>query len=87
MQGGDDQWQVALDAWTFAANWWERDSSTRSTAGRDGRVATLHDQLDIPIREIASDAGYLVPTADSPLLSSGVGGDLPQYIGARPWSE
>lgn len=87
MQGGDDQWQVALDTWTFAANWWERDSETRSTAGRDGLVATLHDKLDIPGRDNTSDADFLLPAADSPLLSSGVGGDLPEYIGARNRSE
>ena len=87
MQGGDDQWQVALDTWTFAANWWERDSETRATAGRDGLVATLYDKLDIRQRDNTSDADFLLPAADSPLLSSGVGGDLPEYIGARNRSE
>ena len=84
MQGGDDQWEVVLDAWTFSANWWERDSTTLLNAGRDGKVATLHERLDIPVRDAIDHGEYLVPAADSPLLKSGIGGDYPTYIGARP---
>lgn len=83
MQGGDDQWAVALTAWTFAANWWEPDADTLADAGRRGQVASLHEDLEIPVRDAVDDENYLVPAAGSPLLTSGAGGDLPEYIGAR----
>lgn len=83
MQGGDDQWGVALGTWTFSANWWERDSTTQADAGRNGHVARLQDRLDIPEREDVDSVDYLVPAANSSLLTSGAAGDLPVYIGAR----
>jgi hypothetical protein len=81
--GGDDQWTVAVNAWKFECNWFERDNTTRSTAGRNGTIAELHEHLDIPVRDAITSDNYLLPTAGSDLLTSGVGGDLPIYIGAR----
>jgi hypothetical protein len=42
-----------------------------------------HDQLEIPERENAEAENFLVPKFNSPLQNSGVGGDLPNYIGFK----
>ncbi|MEZ6127138.1 MAG: protein kinase [Planctomycetaceae bacterium] len=82
--GNDKQWDVAINAWQYSRNWWERDDTTRDTAGRDGRVAELHDRFDIPNRTDIESAEFMVPNAGSPLLRSGVGTNgLPDYIGAK----
>lgn len=82
-QGGADQWDPTFASWRFASNWWERDATTKPTADRDGRVATLQAMLDVPVRDDPAHAGFLVPAIGSPLLTSGCGGDLPTYIGAK----
>lgn len=83
VQGGEDQWGHALDAWTFAANWWERDASTLPDATKGDRLATLHNRLPVFERNELDDPEFLRPAADSPLWTSGAGGDLPVYIGAQ----
>jgi hypothetical protein len=81
--GGAEQWNAMLDAWTFQSNWWEREGITAATADRDGKLASLHDNLSVPERTDPSNPRFLVPAADSPLLTQGAGGDLPIYIGAK----
>ncbi|MBC7820667.1 MAG: serine/threonine protein kinase [Planctomycetaceae bacterium] len=82
-QGGPDQWDPTFASWRFASNWWERDATTKSTADREGRLATLQSTLDVPVRDDPAHVGFLVPAIGSPLLTSGCGGDLPTYIGAK----
>lgn len=82
-QGNNEQWNAILAAWTFECNWWERDASTTATADRGGRLATLHDALNVPVRTDSLNPDFLVPSPESPLLTSGAAGDLPSYIGAR----
>jgi len=83
VQGGEDQWLIAADAFEFSANWWERDSTTRPLSELHRRIATEHDQLGVPERENKDADNFLLPKIDSPLLNSGVGGDLPNYIGSK----
>ncbi len=82
MQGGEDQWQHVETSWTFEANWWEPVAATRANAGRDGRVAMLKDNLDIPNRDEPTMPDYLRPAPGSILFESGCCDDLPRYIGA-----
>lgn len=82
-QGGPDQWDPAFASWRFASNWWERDATTKPTADRDGRLATLHTTLDVPVRDDPARPRFLIPAPGSPLLTSGCGGELPTYIGAK----
>lgn len=86
-QGGPDQWEPTFASWQLASNWWERDATTKPTADREGRLATLHSTLEIPVRDDPTHAGFLVPAPGSPLLTSGCGGDLPTYIGAKKPAE
>ena len=81
--GKPEQWDAMLAAWICQSNWWERDETTTATADRGGKLATLHGTLSVPVRINSSNPQFLVPASDSPLLTSGVGGDLPTYIGAR----
>ncbi|MEK6260550.1 MAG: serine/threonine-protein kinase [Planctomycetota bacterium] len=88
VQGGNDQWEPTLSAWRFDANWWETDSTTKASPLWKGvdwnrRIADHHTRLDVPVRDDPSQANFLVPAAGSPLLTSGCGGDLPIYIGAK----
>jgi eukaryotic-like serine/threonine-protein kinase len=83
MQGGEDQWQHLETSWSFAANWWEPSTSTRANAGRDGRVAILKDNLNIPNRDEPDRPDYLQPAPGSILFESGCCDDLPRYIGAK----
>lgn len=78
-----DQWPYLVESWQFAANWWERDETTQADAGWDGKIAIMKDRQNIPQRDDAQHPDYLRPATDSELLTSGVGGDLPNYIGAR----
>ena len=78
-----DQWPYLVDSWQFAANWWERDGTTQADAGWNDKIAVLKDRQDILQRDDAQHADYLRPAIGSELLTSGVGGDLPNYIGAR----
>ncbi len=81
--GKPEQWTAMLDLWDCQSNWWERDSTTTATADRGGKLAMMHDKLDVPVRTDSSNPEFLVPATDSPLLTSGVGGNLPSYIGAK----
>ena len=83
VQGNDGQIEQALTQWKFAANCWEREASTRDNAGWNGRLSELKDSVGLQNRDDPHDPNYLVPEENSPLLSEGVGGDLPAYIGAR----
>lgn len=83
MLGGDDQWQHIETSWTFDANWWEPSASTRPNAGRDGRVAELKDNLNIPNRDQPDLPDYLRPAPGSILFESGCCEDLPRFIGAK----
>jgi hypothetical protein len=83
MQGGEDQWQHVETSWSFDANWWERSTSTRTNAGRDGRVAEFKDNLKIPNREQPNMPDYLRPAPGSILFESGCCDDLPRFIGAK----
>ena len=83
MQGGEDQWQHIETSWNFDANWWEPSSSTTTTAGRDGRVALLKDNLKIPNRDQPHMPDYLRPAPGSILFESGCCEDLPRFIGAK----
>ncbi len=83
VQGGDDQWAVAMASWTFACNWWERDAVTKPGAGMGDKIATLHDRAEILHRDARNEQTYLLPAVDSPLLFSGMGGGYPAYVGAR----
>ena len=83
IQAGPDQLTIALNTWKFSSNWWERDETTIVDADWGGRLAQSHSrQDDIPFRDVGH-AEFLVPAAGSPLLTSGAGGDLPNYIGAK----
>ncbi len=83
IQGGPDQLTIALNTWKFSSNWWERDETTIIDADWGGRLAKPQPRLhDIPVRDIGH-AEFLVPAAGSPLLTSGVAGDLPAHIGAK----
>ena len=83
VQGEDEQWEQVFRAWTFAGNWWEQGADTKEGADKQGRLATLKARLPIPERTNTENPDFLQPAADSPVLTSGVGGDLPAYIGAR----
>jgi len=88
VQGGDDQWEPTLSSWRFAANWWETDPPTKTSPlwksdDWNRRIADFHAQLDVPLRTDPLNPEFLVPAADSPLLTMGAGGDLPNYIGAK----
>lgn len=83
MQGGEDQWQHIETSWNFDANWWEPSTSTTTTAGRDGRVAELKDNLKIPNRNQPDLPDYLRPAPGSILFESGCCEDLPRFIGAK----
>ena len=83
VQAGPDQLELALNTWRFSANWWEQDGTTMSDAGWGGRLAQMHPRLDdVPFRD-PQHPKFLVPTAGSPLLTSGCGGKLPSHIGAN----
>ncbi len=81
--GKPEQWAASIGNWEFAANFWERDGTTQPTADRDGRIASLHDRFEITERTDLTSPSFLVPTDGSKLLTSGVGGDLPEYVGAK----
>jgi eukaryotic-like serine/threonine-protein kinase len=83
MLGGEDQWQHVETSWTFDANWWEPSASTRPNAGRDGRIAELKDNLNIPNRDKPDLPDYLRPAPGSILFESGCCEDLPRFIGAK----
>jgi hypothetical protein len=83
IQAGDEQLEHALAQWQFAANWWERDATTQPAADREGRIAQSAESLSVPERDAADAPGFLRPAPDSPLVSAGVGGDLPKYVGAK----
>lgn len=83
VQGGEDQWTVATGAFEFSANWWERDSTTLPLNEPHLKIATMFDQLEILERENSDANHFLLPKSDSPLLNSGVGGELPNYIGYK----
>ncbi len=74
----------ALENWTFRTNWWERDAAnTDGAAGRGGRLAELKEHIDVLDRDHPDGDDFLRPAVDSPLGTSGAGGDLPTHIGAR----
>lgn len=87
IQGGDDQWRRVMKSWRFASNWWEPDASTAAipvwSQDWNQQVASFHPSLEIPERTNPTDPDYLTPSANSPLFTSGVGGDLPVFIGAK----
>ncbi len=83
MQGGEDQWQHVETSWTFGGNWWEPSGSTRANAGRNDRVASFKDNLNIPNRDEPTMPDYLRPAPGSILFESGCCNDLPRYIGAK----
>lgn len=83
IQGADEQLEHALTQWQFAANWWERDATTKPGADREGRIAQSADSLAVPERDAADAPGFLCPQPGSPLASAGLGGDLPKYVGAK----
>jgi hypothetical protein len=84
VMGGADQWQVVLGGWDFQANWWEPGPHTAFDAGRGDRLATMHENLALGSRDDPTAPDFLMPAPDSPLATSGVGGDLPSYVGAVP---
>jgi hypothetical protein len=79
-------WPGQLDdvarAWEFRANWWEPSERTALDRLANPPMAELHQAIALRSRDPA-DPGYLQPEAGSPLATSGVGGELPTYIGAR----
>lgn len=83
IQGSDEQLERALSQWQFAANWWERDATTHPNADRNGRIAQSAKSLQVPERNASDAPEFLRLAPDSPLVSAGVGGDLPQYVGAK----
>ena len=83
VQAGTDQLDLVFAKWQFKANWWEPDSTTATTEDAVSRLVTFQQRLDIPFRDDPRYEQFLVPTAGSPLLTAGCGGDLPSHIGAR----
>ena len=81
--GPPTQWDATMKSWSFTNNWWERDDTTRPVVNRDDRIAEFHDALNVPVRVDASNPEFVVPAANSPLLTKGAGGDLPLHIGAK----
>jgi serine/threonine protein kinase len=84
VMGGHDQWEIVLSAWEFKANWWEIGPNTHADAGRGDRLATMKDKLSLGPRDDPTAPNFLAPAAESPLATSGCGGDLQSYIGAIP---
>ena len=83
VQAGDDQLKLVSGTWQFSSNWSEQDGMTIPNEGWTGRLAELHTPRDdVPFRDVAHPL-FLVPAAGSLLLTSGSGGDLPSYIGAK----
>lgn len=78
-----DQWSHLKASWQFAANWWERDETTQDNADMSGQVAVLKTQVGVTQRIDPDRPDFLQPAADSELLSAGIGGELPVYIGAH----
>ena len=83
VQGKADQWELVLSKWRFAGNCWEVGATTNHSLNYEERIAMFHEDLDVPVRDAPNDPRFLVPAARSPLLNSGVGGDLPLYVGAK----
>jgi len=83
VQAGQDQLDRVRAKWRFESNWWESDTTTVQTEDAGSRLVTYHPPLDIPVRDDRRNEQFLVPPAGSPLLKAGVGGDLPDYVGAK----
>ena len=82
-QAGLDQLQLVEAKWRFDANWLEPTTDTATTEDHGSHLVTFHPRLDIPFRDDPRHDQFLVPAPGSPLLTGGVGGDLPGHIGAR----
>ena len=83
VQAGRDQLDLVRAKWRCEANWWEQDTTTVQSEDAGSLLVTYHPKLDIPVRDDRRDEQFLLPPAGSPLLTAGVGGDLPRYIGAK----
>jgi hypothetical protein len=80
--GRAGQLDEAARAWDFRANWWERSKRTAADRLANPPMAELRDTIALKSRD-PRDSGYLQPERESPLATSGAGGTLPTYIGAR----
>lgn len=83
VQGSSDQLEEAAQQWDFRANWWERGARVVPGAGLHGRIAEMHDRIELLSRDPGHE-DFLRPPAGSPLGDSGCGGDYPRHIGAFP---
>jgi tRNA A-37 threonylcarbamoyl transferase component Bud32 len=68
----------------FRNNLWETGPGTKAAAA--GRFAKLVPRVEVISRDPAHK-DFLCPPAGSPLGRAGAGGELPDYVGARPPSE
>ena len=72
-----------LKTWQIAHNWREVSADT----GAEDRIAASGDNVVERIELLSRDpenSSFLRPVADSRLVSAGLGGDLPYYVGAVP---
>jgi hypothetical protein len=76
--------EKALDHWTFRANWWEPDPALPANdPGYLDRAAERKQAIDLLERQDPEHPDFLRPPPASPLFTSGAGGELPTYVGAR----
>jgi serine/threonine protein kinase len=74
--------------WTFRANWREGAVPVGESIEAKSWIPpepddVRQDQIEVWSRD-PTHVNFLQPAADSPLATSGVGGDLPAYVGAVP---
>jgi hypothetical protein len=80
--GWAGQLDDAARSWEFRSNWWEPSARTALDRLANPPMAELHPTIALRSRDPA-DPGYLQPEPGSPVATSGIGGELPTYIGAR----
>lgn len=66
-----------VSAWSFTHNWYE------AGVAEPAAVAERQESVELVSRDPSSPE-FLRPAGGSSLANSGAGGDLPDYIGARP---
>ena len=82
--GNAAQWAAVLDTWKVGSNWLEETPRRESGAERDGRLGTVVVSVGAMDRKDPASPKFLVPEAGALLTTGGVGGDLPEYVGAKP---
>jgi hypothetical protein len=78
---GHETVPLAAEHWTFQANWWELPQVQEGETGHDERIAKLVNKIEL-LSRMPSDADFLRPAPNSPLRTSGCGGQYDSFVGA-----